>query len=70
MQKKISNFFEGLFNILIYIPHVFSVVTLLKTLFSPWKNIVDSKKIIGFSLSEWASQVLFEIGRASCRERV
>jgi ATP-dependent Clp protease ATP-binding subunit ClpC len=59
MNKKISNFFEGLLNILIYLPHLFSVTTLLATLFAPWKNIVDTRKMIGFSLSDWASQVSF-----------
>ncbi len=61
MQKKIASFFEGLFNVLIYIPHIFSVLTLLRTLFAPWKNIVDTNKLIGFSLSEWASHVFFGI---------
>ncbi|MBI1863029.1 ATP-dependent Clp protease ATP-binding subunit [Candidatus Microgenomates bacterium] len=59
MQRKILNYFEGLYNIFVFLPFYFSVPTLLKTLFSPWKNIVSQEKTVGFSFSAWASNVTF-----------
>lgn len=61
MQRIVSNFFEGLYNIFIFLPFFFSVPTLLRTLFSPWKNIVNREKSVGFSLEQWASNVAFDM---------
>jgi len=59
MNTLISNFFEGLFNILIFLPYYFSVIPLLKSLFSPWKNIVDEQKPSGFSFELWMNHAFF-----------
>lgn len=48
---KFGSFFEGIYNFLLFFPYFFSVVPLLKTLFKPWKGIVDNTKTRGFSLS-------------------
>lgn len=59
MQRKISNFFEGLFNMFVFLPYYFSVPTLIRSLFSPWKNIQNTEKTIGFSFSAWGSNMMF-----------
>lgn len=57
----INNFLEGIVNILIFIPYFFSVKTLITTFFSPWKKIVTTKKRVGFSLTAWANDLMFDL---------
>lgn len=59
MGNFFSNFFEGLFNIFLFLPYFFSVAKLLRTLLYPWKNLVQKKTIVGFSLNEWFSRITF-----------
>lgn len=59
MTKKVNNFFRGLFNIFLFLPHFFSALPLLKTLFSPWKRLSTKKEIVGFSFDEWLSRIFF-----------
>jgi hypothetical protein len=51
-HSAIQNFFEAVFNFFVFLPYFFSVTTLLKTLFAPWKNITVKKTIKRLSLSD------------------
>jgi ATP-dependent Clp protease ATP-binding subunit ClpA len=52
-NQSIKSFFEAIGNIFIFLPYFFSVTTIIKTLFSPWKNITEKKTQKGFSFSEF-----------------
>jgi len=41
MKEKISHFFIATYNVLLFLVHFFSVSFLFKSLFEPWKNIVE-----------------------------
>ncbi|QQG43942.1 MAG: ATP-dependent Clp protease ATP-binding subunit [Candidatus Roizmanbacteria bacterium] len=59
LSSYLNNFFEAIINLFIFLPYFFSILTLFKTLFNPWKNIVDSKKNISFSWSDWINRLSF-----------
>ena len=61
MKEKVSNFFQAIFNIFIFLPHFFSVNTLIKTLFYPWKRLVSQKETLGFSFEEWLTRLSFNL---------
>ncbi len=69
MDKKISDYFRGSFhsfvealmNIAIFLPYFFSVRTLLRTLFDPWKNLTAQKTERGFSFSGWFNRLGFNL---------
>lgn len=69
MQSKLKEFyrssfrafFEGLINILIFLPYFFSLKQLLRTLFLPWKNLVAQKTEVGFSFSEYFNRLSFNV---------
>lgn len=56
---SLHNFGEAIINIFIFLPYFFSVSTLLKTLFQPWRNLKVNKVIVGFSLSDWGNRLIF-----------
>jgi ATP-dependent Clp protease ATP-binding subunit ClpA len=58
---NLHDFGEAIINIFIFLPYFFSVSTLLKTLFHPWKNLIVKKTFVGFSISEWANRFAFNL---------
>lgn len=58
-KSSLRNFIEVMVNLFIFLPYFFSVKTLLKTLFLPWKNLVAQKTSVGFSFNEWLSRHVF-----------
>lgn len=61
VQHSVKNFFEALINIFIFLPYFFSVSTLFKTLFAPWKNLVTHKTQRGFSFGDWFNRLGFDM---------
>ena len=59
--KSFTDFLEGLFNLFVFFPYFFSINTLFKTLFSPWKNLVSKKTSVGFSFEDWFSRLSFDL---------
>jgi len=60
-RSTLSNFFEAVVNLFIFLPYFFSVKALLKTLFVPWKNLVAKKTVVGFSFDEWLTRCFFNL---------
>jgi len=60
-EVKISQFFQAVSNIFIFLPYYFSVLQLLKTLFKPWKNLILKKTKAGFSFNEVFSRLSFNL---------
>jgi len=44
-----------------FLPHLFSVPLLMRTLFSPWKRVYRTKQIPGFSFEEFLGRTSFNI---------
>ena len=55
------DFLEASGNFFIFLPYFFSVSTLLKTLFLPWKNLTVKKKSRAFSLNEYFNVFSFNL---------
>ncbi|NTU73958.1 hypothetical protein HGB07_07430, partial [Candidatus Roizmanbacteria bacterium] len=60
-HHSLGNFFEAIVNLCIFLPYFFSAKTLLKTLFSPWKNLQSRKTERGFSMGEWFNRFSFDL---------
>lgn len=60
-KKNFDQIARFTFNIFIFLPYYFSVTHLLKTLFKPWKNLYQVKKVEGFSFNEWLSRTSFNL---------
>lgn len=57
----LHNFGEAVINFFIFLPYFFSISSLFKTLFHPWKNLIVSKTIVGFSFSDLFNRFAFNI---------
>ncbi|MDO8609985.1 MAG: hypothetical protein Q7R95_05520, partial [bacterium] len=55
----INDYFEALINLLIFLPYFFSITSLAKTLFSPWKKLISHKTSVGFSFNEWITRQFY-----------
>lgn len=60
-SNSLHNFGEATINLFIFLPYFFSVSSLLKTLFKPWKNLVIKKTFIGFSFTDWFNRFAFNM---------
>lgn len=61
LNNSIKNFGEAVINFFIFLPYFFSVATLTKTLFFPWRNLVVKKTTKGFSLGDWGNRFAFNL---------
>lgn len=59
LRSHTAIFFEALFNLYLFFPYLFSVGTLFKTLFAPWKGLVDHSKQRGFSFNSLFERFMF-----------
>jgi len=60
-EEKINNFITAVINTTMFLPHYFSVKHLLKTLFLPWKNLTEKKKMSGEGLDALFNRLSFNI---------
>jgi len=60
-KDSLKNFLEVVVNLFIFLPYFFSVSTLLKTLFFPWKNLIVVKKTEGFAFNELFNRLAFNL---------
>lgn len=61
VQKQIQIRSKQIKTLLVFLPYFFSVSTLLRTFFYPWKLIVTKKETRGFSFSEWLNRMSLNI---------
>jgi len=60
-QKQINNFINAVIIFQKFLPYFFSIKTLLKTLFSPWKNLIVTRKSRAFSFNEYFEVLGFNL---------
>lgn len=60
-SSTIHDFFEALKNIYIFLPYFFSISVLIKTLFSPWKNLTTKQTRRGLHLDDIFNAISFNL---------
>lgn len=60
-QHSIKEFIEALINIFIFLPYFFSLSSLSKTMFAPWKSQVTKRQKKGFNLNDWLNTLSFNL---------
>lgn len=60
-RVHLNGFVEAITNIFIFLPHFFSIPTISKSLFRPWKNITTISTKPGFSLNESFNLLMFDL---------
>ncbi len=58
-QDSLKNFGEAVINLFIFLPYFFSINSLLKTFFYPWRNLSLRKHESGFSWSSLVDRLSF-----------
>ena len=62
LDREFENFVYASSNIILFLPHYFSVIQLLKTLVYPWKNIYlpkpISKESLRHKLDRWGTNLV------------
>ncbi|MBI3619718.1 ATP-dependent Clp protease ATP-binding subunit [Candidatus Roizmanbacteria bacterium] len=61
LREALGNFLTAYANSFLFLFYFFSVSSLFRTLFYPWKNIVTTKADKGFSFSEWFNRFSFNV---------
>lgn len=59
--ETLHSFGEAVINFFIFLPYFFSISTLFKTLFHPWKNLIVNKTFVGFSFSDLFNRLAFNV---------
>ncbi len=60
-QTYFKNLISAIYNLFIFFPYFFSIKTLTKTLFYPWKNLTYTKEKPGFSFSQMIEKLSFNL---------
>lgn len=60
MKEKTSHFFIATYNVLLFLVHYFSVSFLVKSLFEPWKNVVEDPQP-NQSTQSWFDSKVFNL---------
>src|SRR3989344_2524205 len=60
-KSSLKNLLEATTNIVLFLPYFFSIPSLMRTLYFPWKNLVTKDRSVGFSFNRWASVVGFNL---------
>ena len=60
-KARLTDFYQATINLFMFFPYFFSIPSLTKSLFSPWKNLVSKEKTVGFSLDVWLSTFSFNV---------
>lgn len=61
LKEIFDDFFEMTFNLFIFLPYFFSALPLMRTLFTPWKNLVTKREKVEFSFQEMISVFSFNL---------
>ena len=60
-KEFVKTIFEIIINLLLFFPYFFSITTIIKTFYAPWKNLYSKKNVPGFSFNELINRVFFNL---------